>query len=515
MKNPGNWIPCYATLHRGDRRIPQRRGGFHRPQEHVRRRYTGTVYPINPKYRKSLGAPATRPARSPAPADCAAVLLGSRSLLPMPEAHAAGVKGSGVCQRICRNGREGRAMQRRIHDFCPESGLLFLAAPTVGYANITDKTGMYSARSRRRSARRDQRHRPERRWCCWAPATPTAWPGSPALISSGNEAALGLADYMDYLVDDDATHVAIALFIETIRDRKLPAACSPPREKGKSPSSRSRSGARNSPAAWRRPIPGPSREATDTDAFFPPCQRHAGQHPRRPARNRRPVQRAARPFRRFARRWGWPRFPAAKWAVGGRGARTAASSSRPFRRPGRNGSARCSRPTPPSPTLDAWGSGDLREAYPASLGILAAGGGCGNAHRLAGHPRQHGPLNRWSSSRTWPALPSPRAASGKPVIVVSNISGGIDPAIGDILAQGNVPVVQGSGGASRHPALDSRRARRKRHLPTPEGFPHSFDTPPELASNFDASSGVLPYALPPPAAPFRDRHRSRGACGFA
>ena len=35
-----------------------------------------------------------------------------------------------------------------------------------------------------------------------------------------------------------------------------------------------------------------------------------------------------------------------------------------------------------------------------------------------------------------------RAASGKPVIVVSNISGGIDPAIGDILAQGNVPVAK-------------------------------------------------------------------------
>lgn len=41
--------------------------------------------------------------------------------------------------------------------------------------------------------------------------------GFSRLISSGNEAALGLADYMDYLVDDPKTAV-IALFVETIRD---------------------------------------------------------------------------------------------------------------------------------------------------------------------------------------------------------------------------------------------------------------------------------------------------------
>ena len=57
--------------------------------------------------------------------------------------------------------------------------------------------------------------------------------GFSRLISSGNEAALGLADYMDYLVDDDATHV-IALFIETIRDPEaFAAACSRAAEKGK------------------------------------------------------------------------------------------------------------------------------------------------------------------------------------------------------------------------------------------------------------------------------------------
>ena len=53
--------------------------------------YTGTVYPINPKYKEIFGYPCYASLRDlPAPADCAAVLLGSRSLLPMlEEAHAA------------------------------------------------------------------------------------------------------------------------------------------------------------------------------------------------------------------------------------------------------------------------------------------------------------------------------------------------------------------------------------------------------------------------------------------
>jgi predicted CoA-binding protein len=90
--------------------------------------YTGTVYPINPKYKEIFGYPCYASLRDlPAPADCAAVLLGSRSLLPMlEEAHAAGVKGVwGFASGFAETGGEGRAMQRRIHDFCHESGLLF------------------------------------------------------------------------------------------------------------------------------------------------------------------------------------------------------------------------------------------------------------------------------------------------------------------------------------------------------------------------------------------------------
>lgn len=149
--------------------------------------------------------------------------------------------------------------------------------------------------------------------------------------------------------------------------------------------------------------------------------------------------------------------------------------------------------------LDAWGSGDLREAYPASLGILAAEedvetlivsqdipgnmapeqveqfsdvarAGRRRARRLrqAGHRRFQYLRRHRSGHRRYPRTRQrPRGAGQR-------------------------------RGHPRHPALDRlvRRARGENGISLPpEGFPHSFHTPPELASELDASSGVLPYAL--------------------
>ena len=162
--------------------------------------YTGTVYPINPKYKEIFGYPCYASLRDlPAPADCAAVLLGSRSLLPMlEEAHAAGVKGVwGFASGFAETGGEGRAMQRRIHDFCHESGLLFCGPNCVGYANITDKTCMYSAPLPQAFRPGDIGVIAQSGAVLLALGNANRMAGFSRLISSGNEAALGLADYMD------------------------------------------------------------------------------------------------------------------------------------------------------------------------------------------------------------------------------------------------------------------------------------------------------------------------------
>lgn len=484
--------------------------------------YTGTVYPINPKYKEIFGYPCYASLRDlPAPADCAAVLLGSRSLLPMlEEAHAAGVKGVwGFASGFAETGGEGRAMQRRIHDFCHESGLLFCGPNCVGYANITDKTCMYSAPLPQAFRPGDIGVIAQSGAVLLALGNANRMAGFSRLISSGNEAALGLADYMDYLVDDDATHV-IALFIETIRDPEaFAAACSRAAEKGK-PVIALKVGARNSPAAWRPPIPGPSREATGYSTPFSAVPTSCGSTPSTTCSKPPSCSAGCAAFPPVRRRWGWPRFPAAKWACWRTCARTAASSSRPFPRPGRNGSARCSRPTPPSPTPSTrGGSGDLREAYPASLGILAAEEDVETLIVSQDIPGNMAPEQVEQFSDVARAAVAVRAASGKPVIVVSNISGGIDPAIGDILAQGNVPVVQGSGAGI--PAIRrwidwcaARAAKTASPYPRKDS-PTPSILPPNWLRNSTPVRAYCPTRFPPPAAPFRDRHRSRGACGFA
>lgn len=110
MKNPLNWIPCSATLIAMGR-IPQRQGGFHRPQEHTAPRLYGHGCIHQPKSIKGfLDIPAALPAISPPNPDCT-MILGNRSLLPILESTTPQAsRRSGVSPAARRNRRgEGRA----------------------------------------------------------------------------------------------------------------------------------------------------------------------------------------------------------------------------------------------------------------------------------------------------------------------------------------------------------------------------------------------------------------------
>ena len=425
--------------------------------------YTGTVYPINPKYKEIFGYPCYASLRDlPAPADCAAVLLGSRSLLPMlEEAHAAGVKGVwGFASGFAETGGEGRAMQRRIHDFCHESGLLFCGPNCVGYANITDKTCMYSAPLPQAFRPGDIGVIAQSGAVLLALGNANRMAGFSRLISSGNEAALGLADYMDYLADDDATHV-IALFIETIRDPEaFAAACSRAAEKGKPVIAlkvgRSELACRVA-ATHTGAIAGSDRIL---DAFF----RRANVMRVNTLDDLLETAVLFSGLRGLSA--GSPKVGMATVSGGEMGmlADVCSDSGLIFPPISEAGKERLRKVLPPyapiANPLDAWGSGDLREAYPASLGILAAEEDVETLIVSQDIPGNMAPEQVEQFSDVARAAVAVRAASGKPVIVVSHISGGIDPVIS--------------------PRKDSS---------TPSILP------PELASELDASSGVLPYAL--------------------
>ena len=182
--------------------------------------FAGTIHPVNPKYADVLGYPCHPSLETiPGPVDCAAVLLGDKAILPiLKTAHARGVKGVwAFASGFAETGEQGAAMQREIRDFCRETGLLFCGPNCVGYANITDGVGMYSAPLPRAFRKGSIGVIAQSGAVLLALGNSSREAGFSRLISSGNEAALGLADYMDYLVDDPKTAV-IALFVETIRD---------------------------------------------------------------------------------------------------------------------------------------------------------------------------------------------------------------------------------------------------------------------------------------------------------
>lgn len=140
--------------------------------------------------------------------------------------------------------------------------------------------------------------------------------------------------------------------------------------------------------------------------------------------------------------------------------------------------------------LDAWGSGDLKEAYPASLSILAREPPwiCLSSRRTCPPIWR---TNRSPSSPTWPQQQcGHRADSGKPVVVVSNISGGIEPSIRKILDDGGVPALQGSteGVGAVAAWLDWNR-------PLPEETEAPLPLPTDLLAELDTCGGIVPYAL--------------------
>lgn len=425
--------------------------------------FAGTIHPVNPKYADVLGYPCHPSLETiPGPVDCAAVLLGDKAILPiLKTAHARGVKGVwAFASGFAETGEQGAAMQREIRDFCRETGLLFCGPNCVGYANITDGVGMYSAPLPRAFRKGSIGVIAQSGAVLLALGNSPREAGFSRLISSGNEAALGLADYMDYLVDDPKTAV-IALFVETIRDPEGVAdACRRARGAGK---------------------PVIALKVGRSELACRVAATHTGA-----------IAGSDRTLDAFFRRWHVIRVNTLdellETSILFSGLRGAPTTSRrvgmstvsggemgiladicsdyglefpPLSEEGKAGLRSVLPPYAPlANPLDAWGSGDLKEAYPASLSILA---------------RE-------------PAVE--RADSGKPVVVVSNISGGIEPSIRKILDDGGVPALQGSteGVGAVAAWLDWNR-------PLPEETEAPLPLPADLLAELDTCGGIVPYAL--------------------
>lgn len=195
-----------------------------RPLRFLRRHgYPGAIHPVNPRYREIGGLPAWPTlAAVPGPVDVAWIgLPAAQSPVAIRECGEAGIPFAVVLGAgFVETGAAGAATQARLVEAARTGGVRLLGPNTVGFVNAWDRVALTFSS---------------------AGELPALAPGPVALlsqsggmggcllnqavdrglgvglfVSSGNEADLGLADYLDWLVDDGRAR-AVACLVEQVR----------------------------------------------------------------------------------------------------------------------------------------------------------------------------------------------------------------------------------------------------------------------------------------------------------
>lgn len=184
--------------------------------------FDGRIYPINPKASEIAGLRCYPDVRSlPEAPDVAIVLLGAertqQAIRELAElgTGAAIVLASGYSE----TGEEGARRQRELREAA--GGMRILGPNTIGLVNLTDRITLSASGA----LELDQLHSgavglvSQSGGILGALLSRAAARGIgfSKLISTSNEVDLDLADFVDALVDDPATHV-IALYVESIRN---------------------------------------------------------------------------------------------------------------------------------------------------------------------------------------------------------------------------------------------------------------------------------------------------------
>lgn len=182
--------------------------------------FPGTIYPVNPRYETIAGL-ACYPSLSalPQPVD-AAFLAVPAAAGPelLEEAGRCGIRAAFInANGYADGGEEGRALQSRLVDIAREYGIAVAGPNNTGLVNVHDRIAMWTPRYMKPMVP--------------GPLAAISQSGSIALILSederdlgfayvvttGNEAVVGVADYLREMAQDDRVRV-ILLFLETIRD---------------------------------------------------------------------------------------------------------------------------------------------------------------------------------------------------------------------------------------------------------------------------------------------------------
>jgi acetate---CoA ligase (ADP-forming) len=199
--------------------------------------FAGAVYPINPRYPEVLGHRCySSLAELPSTPDLVAFCIsGARVLENFRQVVQQGIPAAVIYDGgFAEAGAEGNRMQDEIARLCREARIALCGPNCMGVLNPWDASTTYLHEVR------DTTHLSgnvglvsQSGSVCIALVNDVRRYGFSKVISSGNEAALTTADYIDHLVEDPQTRV-IATFTETVRDpEKYVAALDRARAAGK------------------------------------------------------------------------------------------------------------------------------------------------------------------------------------------------------------------------------------------------------------------------------------------
>jgi acetate---CoA ligase (ADP-forming) len=183
--------------------------------------FPGDIYPINPKYETLLGRRCYPSIASlPAGVDCLAVCVNHERVLEHMRPAAERNVGAVVVfdGGFGEAGPEGRRVQNEIASICREANIAFCGPNCMGVVNPHDRSMVYV------TALRDPAPLAgnvglisQSGSICIGLLADCRRFGWSHVISSGNEAVLNTADFLEYLIDDPETRV-IATFTESVRD---------------------------------------------------------------------------------------------------------------------------------------------------------------------------------------------------------------------------------------------------------------------------------------------------------
>ena len=182
--------------------------------------FAGAIYPVNPNYAAVLNR-ACYPSLADLPEapDVAVFCLGHERVL---DAFIAGAKRGMKAAVIydggfAEQGAEGGALQARIEEICRDAGIALCGPNCMGVLNPHHRSTTYLQELRDPAGLAGNvgiiSHSGG---LCVGLVTDTRRYGFSHIVSSGNEAVVTAAEYLEYLVDDPHTEI-IGGFIETVR----------------------------------------------------------------------------------------------------------------------------------------------------------------------------------------------------------------------------------------------------------------------------------------------------------